>query len=174
MAISGTTALIIAAAAAVAAAGVTAYAAVKQGEAADENAKFNAKMAGREAESRRNAAAAAAEDARRRHEILFGEQRNKYGASGVLIEEGSPLLVMMNSEEEAALDVARIKHGGREAATTLTLEGQAERWRGRQARSAGYLGAGAALLQGVSSAAGAYGRMGGGTASTTRAGGGAP
>ena len=156
-----TTAAIIAAAAAVAAAGVTAYAAVKQGEAADKNARFNAKLAEREAMQKKMSAEAAAEDARRRHERVLATQRAQYGASGIDPNEGSSLLVMMDSQDEAALDEARIRWGGREEATTLQAEANVQRWRGRQAKAAGYLGAGAAILGGLSSAAGAYSGRGG-------------
>ena len=82
---------------------------------------------------------------------VLGTQRARYGASGVIPSEGSPLLVMMESEEEAALDVARVRHGGAAAAHGLGLESSILRRQARQASRAGFLSGTAALLTGVSS-----------------------
>jgi len=64
--------------------------------------------------------------------------------------------VMMESEEEAALDVARVRHGGAAAAYGLGLESTILRRQGAQARRQGYLSGTAAILTGVSSAVGSY------------------
>lgn len=145
--------------AAVAAAAVSSYASVKQGEQAEKVGKFNAEMFEREADERRKKAASDAEDAKKRHDRLLAQQRARLAASGVQPGEGSPLLVTMASEEEAALDVARIKYAGRADAANLTAQAKLHRYQGRQAKQQGYLKAGASILGAVGSVAG--GRYGG-------------
>src|SRR3990167_7885773 len=123
---------IIAGAFALLSAAVTAYSSYAQGQAASQAARYNARVAEQQAESARQAAAADAETRRRQLDRVLGTQRARYGASGVIPSEGSPLLVMMESEEEAALDVARVRHGGAAAAHGLGLESTILRRQGAQ------------------------------------------
>jgi len=143
--------------ASLAAAAVTAYATIQQGRAAEQAARYNQRVAQQQAEAARQRAESDAETLRRRHERTLASQRVRYGASGVLTE-GAPLLVMMDSEEEAALDVARVRHGGAMDAYGLQAEAQLQRWQGSQARRRAMIGASGALLTGVSSAASTYAR----------------
>ena len=143
-------------AASVLSAAVTAYSSYAQGQAASQAARYNARVAEQQAESARQAAAADAETRRRQLDRVLGTQRARYGASGVIPSEGSPLLVMMESEEEAALDVARVRHGGAAAAHGLGLESSILRRQARQASRAGFLSGTSALLTGVSSGASLY------------------
>ena len=142
--------------AAVLSAAVTAYSSYAQGQAASQAARYNARVAEQQAESARQAAAADAETRRRQLDRVLGTQRARYGASGVIPSEGSPLLVMMESEEEAALDVARVRHGGAAAAHGLGLESTILRRQSAQARRQGYLSGTSALLTGVSRGADLY------------------
>ena len=149
--------LIAGAVAAILSAAVTAYSSYQQGQAASQAARYNARVAEQQAESARQAAGADAETRRRQLDRVLGAQRARYGASGVIPSEGSPLLVMMESEEEAALDVARVRHGGAAAAYGLGLEASIQRRQGQQARRQGYLSSTSAILTGVSNAASIYG-----------------
>lgn len=135
---------------------VGAYSSFQQGQAASTAGRYNARVAEQQAESARQAAAADAETKRRQYDRILGTQRTRYGASGVIGSEGSPLLVMMQSEEEAALDVARVRYGGTAQAYGLESEARLQRFQGRQARRRGYLGATSAILRGVAGAASAY------------------
>jgi hypothetical protein len=67
----------------------------------------------------------------------------------VIGSEGSPLLVMMESEEQAALDVARIRYGGTAQAYGLESEANLQRFYGRQAKRQAVFGATGTLLHGV-------------------------
>ena len=148
--------IIVGAIAALAGAAVSAYGAIQQGEAAAATGKYNARVAQQQADAARQAAAANAETKRRELDRVLGAQRARYGASGVIGSEGSPLLVMMQSEEEAALDVARVRYGGTAQAYGLEAEARLSRFQGKQARRQGYLQAAGAILTGVSGAAGIY------------------
>jgi len=137
-------------------AGVSAYSQIRQGQQAEGVGRYNAQVAEQQAASARQAAAADAETKRRQMDRILGTQRARYGASGVIGSEGSPLLVMMQSEEEAALDVARVRYGGEAQGYGLESEARLQRFRGKAARRQSYLGATGSLLQGVSAAAGAF------------------
>lgn len=141
------------------ASGVSAYSQIKQGEQAEGVGKYNARVAEQQATSARQAAAADAETKRRQLERVLGAQRARFGASGIIPSEGSPLLVMMQSEEEAALDVARVKYGGEAQGYGLESEARLQRFRGKALKRQSYLGATGAILQGVSSAASLYGGL---------------
>ena len=142
---------------------ISAYSAIRQGQQAEAVGRYNARVAEQQATSARQAAAADAETKRRQLDRILGSQRARYGASGVIASEGSPLLVMMQSEEEAALDVARIRAGGAAQAYGLESEANLQRFGGRQARRQSYLSASGTFLQGLGSAAGTYGKRSTGT-----------
>lgn len=148
--------MIIAGAFAVLSGLVTAYSAYQQGEAANAQMRRQARIAEQQGEYARLAAAAEAETKRRQYDRILGTQRARYGASGVIGSEGSPLLVMMQSEEEAALDVARVRHGGAVAAHGLQIEADIYRRQGRQAKRQARLQAYSSILSGVSQGAGLY------------------
>ena len=141
-------------------AGVQAYSTLRQGQQAEAVGKYNAQVAEQQAQTARQAATADAETKRRQMDRLLGAQRARYGASGVIGSEGSPLLVEMQSAEDAALDVARIRYGGEAQAYGLEQEARLQRYGGRQARRQSYLAASGALLQGVSNASLGYGLLG--------------
>lgn len=154
-----------AAAATLAAAAVSAYAAYQQGQQASDVARYNRKVALNQAEQAKQAAAVAAENRREETQRLLATQRARAGASGIMTEEGSPLLVMLESEETALVDIARIRAGGQRQAEGFTAEAGFQGYAGRQARRAGTLNASASLLSGVASAYGSY--RGSGTTATT-------
>jgi len=154
---------IIAGAFALLGAAVSAYSAIKQGEQAEAVGKYNATVARQQAESARRAADANAETQRRHYERILGAQRARYEASGVIGSEGSPLLVMMQSEEEAALDVARVRYGGTAQAYGLEAEARLQRQQGKFAKRQSYLKATGTFLSGVGSAGGMYAGAGKGS-----------
>jgi len=137
-------------------AAVSAYSAYQQGAQAEYAARYNATVARNQAQAARDAANADADTQRRQYDRVLAAQRARYGASGVIAGEGSSLLVMLESEEEAALDVARVRHGGAVAAQGLEAEAKMQRYQGQQARRASYLSATGSLLSGVAGAASIY------------------
>ena len=148
-------------AAAVVGTGVATYSAYAQGQATEEAQKFSAKQAERQAAAAKEAAAVEAENRAEQFRRIQGTQRARVGGMGVTTE-GSPLLAMMDTAEQAALDVARIRYGGELQAGELQTEATLRRFMGRQARRGGTLGAGATLLTGLGSAGMNLGRMRGG------------
>jgi hypothetical protein len=84
-------------------AAIAAASAYKQSETAANAADYNAQIA------QQNQTLAAAQDSRQA-EILSGQQRAAYGASGVQGSTGSPLDVLADTATQSALDRAKIKY----------------------------------------------------------------
>lgn len=79
----------------------------------------------------------------------LGQMRANYSASGVTLE-GSPLDVLEESAMNAELDALQLRHGGEVKARAFENEMNIEKFKAKQAKSGMYLGAGGALLSGIS------------------------
>lgn len=108
----GTTAITLADAAIAASAIVSAAGAFGQAKAQAQTQRYNAAVQRRNADAARNAAAF--EERKKREDVArhLSAQRAAAGASGVLIEEGSPLQVMAESAAQGELDALAIRFGG--------------------------------------------------------------
>lgn len=142
----------MAAAAAVAGQAIGAAGNIRQGNAAEAAGEYNAQIAEQNAQATR---ATAAEEERRlrvssRKQI--GQARANYGASGVQLE-GSPLDVLEESAANSELDALTVRHQGEQQARSLEQYATLERFKGKNAQIAGYLGA----AGNVASAAGSVG-----------------
>ena len=137
-------------------AAVSAYAQYSASQAQAQAADYNRKVTRQQAETARQVAGAHAESASDRYRRILGAQRARAAASGVISSEGSPLLVLMESEEQAALDVARIRWGGAAQAQGLEAEARLQRFYAQTARRQGTLAASATLLGGVAKAGSIY------------------
>ena len=143
----------------VVAAAASAYAAYSASEAQAQSMRYQQKVAKNQAQQAAQAAQIARENARAEHQRVLASQRARLGASGVISSEGSPLLVQMESAEQAALDEARITYAGQVQATGYRSQEILLGFEAQKTREIGAIGAGASLLGGVSSAgAGYYGR----------------
>ncbi len=128
----------------------SAYAAYSQGQAQSQAARYNAKVAGNQAINAQNAAAVESQIRREHYKHQMASQRAAIGASGIQADEGSPLLVQVDSAEQASLDLARVKYAGDVQASNYGAEQNLQKYYAKQATRSGYIGAGTALLQGVS------------------------
>jgi hypothetical protein len=95
-------------------------------QAAIEAAEANALDATIQAGQARGQAESAADEAAERNRRVQARARALYGGMGVTTE-GTPLLVLMDSAEQAAIEEARIRHAGE--VTAMGLETQAGRFR---------------------------------------------
>jgi hypothetical protein len=143
----------------VVAAGVSTYAAYEQGQTAQANAKFNQKMAQRAADQKRLEAEAAAQRKQKENDALKARTRALIGGTGTVAGEGSSLLIEMEQADQAALDEANIRYVGEVGAGDLEGESILLGYQGKRAARSGYIGAGASLLSGASSAASQYGTL---------------
>lgn len=138
----------------------SAIASKKQAEAQAKMAEFNQKVANQEAAARR----AAGQFAQQR-EVKAGKRRSSalqaaLGASGAVVSEGTPLDLQAEQAAENELEMLMIGHeaeiGARRAesqAVGFGMESGISRARGRNALTAGFVGAGSSLLSGFGSLA---------------------
>lgn len=148
----------ISAGAAIAGTAMSAVSAIQQGKQAQASAKFKAEMAQRNATIARQQAAAEEEKQRRLGYMRQGAARAAYGASGVALE-GSPLDILEQSAAQEELDALNIRYRGEIGAQSAEGQAALSRMRGDQALSAGYMGAGSAILMGGARAAGMFSKI---------------
>jgi hypothetical protein len=149
-------------AAAIAGAAISAYSAVQGAKERQAAFKYNRDVATNQAQAARDAAGVAAQIRENEIRRILGAQSARLGASGIVPTEGSPLLVQMESAQQGALDLARIRYAGETQATSFTSQGILQGFYGSMARRAGNLQAGASIIGGIGSAAGMAGQAYGG------------
>jgi hypothetical protein len=152
MAYATTTYLAIAAA--VAAAGAATYSADAQRRAGNQQADYNAAVAEEDAKAAKAKAEYDEKAHRENVRKILATQRALYGKSGVSME-GSPLLVMEDTQKQGELDALAIRYGGDVASARSRSEANLARMTGRNnayAAKGGYIQAGSTLLSGAESA----------------------
>lgn len=132
-----------------AAAAVSAVGAVQQGQAQQQQANFQAEIAGQQAAQARQAAGAREEDFRRNQSRVLAARRAALGSSGVDPAAGSPLLVAEDFASEAELQALRIRQGGEVFATRAEQQAELLRFQGRAAARQGFTRGGALLVSGA-------------------------
>ena len=160
-----------------------AYSYYSQGQAEKQAAEYNARMAEYQAKAAERQAkwaeynaALAKQEAERKakkkeleKERLLGMQRARYGKSGVQLE-GTPLLVMEETNKLLEQDIADILYGGELEAYNYRMQAQGyrtnagmyqaeagfERYKGRAKAGAGTFLAGTTLLTGAAKATRLY------------------
>lgn len=131
-----------------------------QADAAEYNAQVsrnNAVIADQNAAMEREAG----KEEERRHRMkvaqLKGEQRAAFGGNGILLDEGSPLDILMDTEEMGELDAQNILHDSEMRARNFEI--QAGNFRGQaglldsqasSTRTGGYLSAAGGVMGGIS------------------------
>lgn len=110
-------------------------------------ADYNAQVAERDAQMATQAAAFEEDLHRERLRKTLSAQRVATGASGGAME-GSPLIVMQQTAEDAEIDALAIRYGGSVEAARAQSRAAASRMEARAARTGAVIGAGASLLSG--------------------------
>jgi len=147
--------------AAVAGTAIQAVGAIREGQAAQAAANFNAQVA------TQNSAQAVlqAKEEERRHRIIARKQRGTQrvaAAAGGIEVTGSALDVLSESAANAELDALTIRHAGEIGALGFLNEARLSRFEGRAARTAAGFRAVGFLLQSTSKGVGESGGGGGG------------
>jgi hypothetical protein len=146
----------ILAVAALAASATGAYATYAQGQNASAAARYNAQVAEIEAQQNRDAAKVQAENQAEAARRVIAGNRARIGGSGIQMNEGSPLLSLMDNAYQESLEQSRIKYAGEIGATGRESTATLLRFQGGNAATAGAIGAGVNLLSGVANTAGRY------------------
>ena len=135
--------------------GFSAYGSIQQGKAAKKAAEYNAAV-------QRNQAIAARQkaefDADRQRQVAAAQRAQARAgfAKGGVVMEGTPLLVLESSAEQAELDAQAILYGGDVQATGYEAQAGLSELEGKSAQQAGYIGAGTTLLTGAGKAGSLY------------------
>ena len=87
---------------------------------------------------------------------LLSSQRQKLGASGVVIQAGSPLELLGRTAGEIELRAQDAARAGRSNLQYGLSQAQMTKWEGKQAATAATLGASGTLLQGTGQAISMY------------------
>lgn len=139
-----------------ASAGLSAIGSISQGYASQQQANYNASVAEANAQAARQQAALDEQTSRRQSAMTLGTIRARAAANTGDVG-GSALDVLGDSAAEAELQALILRYGGEVKARGFESEAALNRVRGANAVSAGYIGAGTALLQAGRYAYGAYG-----------------
>ena len=121
--------------------------AIFSGQSARMAAEYNAQIAEQNA---RLTLQQGAEDERKTRVIArktLGQMRANYGASGVTME-GSPVEIMAESAAAAELDALNVRYQAQSKAAMLRAGAQLDLMQGKNAETAGYINAAAALFNG--------------------------
>ena len=127
-------------------AAISAFGAVQQGRAANQEAQFQSDILKQQAERESTISRQNEEDFRRG---AFADlATRKAGLSGVEPGSGSPLLASEDFAGEVELQALRLRSGGEVRATRLQQQASLVRTRGQNARTAGFIRGGSLLLTG--------------------------
>ncbi len=124
-----------------------------QGQVEQQAYDYNAEILEGEAETVKEKAFYDEEVYREKVSNLISTQRAAYGASGVVVGEGSPLVVMADTARQGEKEALMIRYGGSVEGTGLLNRAQLQTFYGKAARRAGKIGATTTLLSGLGSAA---------------------
>lgn len=136
------------------AAGAQALGSIQQGNAGKAAADANARIAGQNRDIALQQAGAREDASRRRSRQILGAQYAGAAESGIDPNSGSAARVLQDDATAAELDAMNIRYEGLMQAHGYEREQAMERARGKQARTAGYLGAATSILGGAAKAYG--------------------
>tara|TARA_R110002020_G_scaffold1169_2_gene5698 strand:- start:699 stop:1265 length:567 start_codon:yes stop_codon:yes gene_type:complete len=145
---------------------VSAGIAIMQGHQQKAIADANARNLQIQAQRERQAADRQAQIAAQRRKRERAKASVGYAASGVLIDEGSPLIVEAEDDYQSELNEATIRAQGADTAWKAQSQAGIERAKGRAAVTAGYGRAAGSLASGASLMGGSTGVPGGGGGSS--------
>lgn len=137
-------------------AGVGAYSAYSSGQQQKKAGEYNAEVAESEAVAANQKAEYESELSRKKFKTMLGQQALAYSDAGVDLSSGSPLLMMALQAEEGQREQQEIKYTGSTYAGRALNQGYLSRMQGRQAGTAGKIGAGATFLSGLANAGSSY------------------
>ena len=123
---------------------------IQAGQAGAAQAAFQARVLHQQAAFARQRSARQEAVFRRNIKRFRGSQRALLAKAGVRVEEGSPLLLQVETAAQAELDALTIRAGGDITAARLRQEAILQRMRGQSSRTAGFIGAGKSLLSAAS------------------------
>ena len=138
-------------AASLAGAGISAYSSYQQGQAQNDMAKYNAKVAENQATSEADVAHENSKRQREMNRRQLSAIRSRMAGSGVSQSQGSSLDVLGAAASELELQTLDLFREGEAKQTAYRNQAGIERWQGEQAATAGKIGAIGSLIGGAAS-----------------------
>jgi hypothetical protein len=139
---------IVGAVAAIAGTAMSAMGSIQQGQAQKQAADYNAQVANQNARAALDVSTQQQEEARRQGDLALGEATASIGQAGVGYG-GSAAEVMRQNYINDSLNQLNIRYSGEAQAQGFRQQADLLKYEGSQAQTAGYLGAGTALLSGT-------------------------
>lgn len=136
-------------------AGVAVHGQIRQAEAAEDAADYNAAVAEQSAKAEQDKAQYEAQRIRKRNLLMLGKQKAAFAKSGVNIS-GSALDVIYDSELEGELDVLATLYSGSFGANYQRARGRLAKMEGRNAATVARYGAASTFLTGTGRLASNY------------------
>lgn len=133
---------------------VSAIGAIRQGQAAQNQAQFQAEVQEQQAARARDTAAVRSRDFARKASAAQASRRAAGGASGTQFGTGSSADVLEDFETEKELNIQRLLNQGEVSSTRLLQSAELARFGGRRSKEAGFLKAGSSLIRGAGEAFG--------------------
>lgn len=140
---------------------ISALGAIQQGNAQAASAEYNAKVAKRNKSAVLAQTEAEIEDKKTENRRQLGSIRAAYGASGLMLD-GSPLDVLEDTAVEQAYDVSKIRYQGAMKAEGYSEQAALFKLEAKSAKTAGWIGAGSAIIGGLQTGLRDWGGSGGG------------
>lgn len=128
---------------------VSAYSAVRAGQAQSRAAKFNAAVAAQNAQLARQQADAEAQEKHRQMVQRLGAMEASYGASGVTSDSGSVLDVLGDSIRQGTLDQLTAKYNGQVRAAGYSDSRTLDTMQAHYALTSSYMEAAGTALSGA-------------------------
>lgn len=129
--------------------GLNVISAVSQAKAQEKQANYQAAVYEQQAERDRQVAAQEERDFRKKQSALMAQKRAEMGGAGIKQTTGTPLISSEDFMDETELQAMRIREGGEVGATRLEQQASLTRTAGKNAKTQGYMRAGASLLTGI-------------------------
>lgn len=130
---------------------ISAYSAVRAGQAQSKAAKYNAAVAQQNANAATEQANAAAQEKHRQMVQRLGDMEASYGASGVTSDSGSVLDVLGDSIRQGTLDQLTAKYNGQLRAAGYTDSSSLDTFQAHYAQTSSYMEAAGTALSGAGS-----------------------
>ena len=132
---------------------VSVYGQVQAGNAAEDAAKYNNKLAEMEARNTELENMEAIKRERESNRSKLSELRNQMAGTGFLTTSGSALLLQGETAGRLELGIQDAARSANMKAASLRAEGAMGLWEGKQAKTAAYISATATGIKGIGSAA---------------------
>lgn len=130
---------------------ISAYSAVRAGQAQSKAAKFNAAVAQQNANAATEQANAAAQEKHRQMVQRLGSMEAAYGASGVASDSGSVLDSLGDSIRQGTLDQLTAKYNGQLKAAGYTDSSSLDTFQAHYAQTSSYMEAAGTAMSGAGS-----------------------